>query len=230
MAGDEETPPLLILHHLPNFKLSIFALLRSKYTVLDPPHPSFQALSKAARLMLCAGPTPVTAAVLDTYPALECVVGSSAGINHFGLAACRRRRGLRLRPRYRCSAPGLRRGSVCAGLALGPLPKSMGLPQRYCIFFYVSGKRVGIVGLGSIGSRVAKRFESFGCTIAYTSTKEKPNIPYTFHPNAALLASNADILVVCTDETRHLINTDVMAGIIVNVGRWSMRRPWSRCW
>lgn len=94
----------------------------------------------------------------------------------------------------------------------------------------MSGKRVGIVGLGSIGSRVAKRFESFGCTIAYTSTKEKPNIPYTFHPNAALLASNADILVVCcalTDETRHLINTDVMAalgksGIIVNVGRGAL--------
>ncbi|KAG6431831.1 hypothetical protein SASPL_109916 [Salvia splendens] len=242
MAGDEETPPLLILHHLPNFNLSIFPLLRSKYTVLDPlddpPHPSFQVLSKAARLMLCTGPTPVTAAVLDTYPSLQCVVGSSAGVNHFDLAACRRRR-----LRITCAGDSFSDdvADYAVGLAIDVLRRvsaadrfvragSWPVTKEYGLASKVSGKRVGIVGLGSIGSRVAKRFESFGCTIAYTSTKKKPNSPYTFHANAAVLASNADILVVCcalTDETRHLINTEVMAalgksGIIVNVGRGAL--------
>lgn len=94
----------------------------------------------------------------------------------------------------------------------------------------VSGKRVGIVGLGSIGSRVAKRFSAFSCSIAYTSTKIKPNVPYTYHANVADLASASDVLVVCcalTNQTRHLINGDVMAalgssGIIVNVGRGAL--------
>ncbi|KAL1547544.1 glyoxylate/hydroxypyruvate reductase HPR3 [Salvia divinorum] len=242
MAGDEETPPALILHHLPNFKLSIFALLRSKYTVLDPlddpPHPSFPELSNAARLMLCAGPTPVTAAVLDRYPALECVVGSSAGINHFDVAACRSRR-----IRITCAGDSFSDdvADYAVGLAIDVLRRvsaadrfvragSWPVRREYGLGSKVSGKRVGIVGLGSIGSRIAKRFESFGCSIAYTSTKKKPNIPYTFHANAARLASNTDILIVCcalTDETRHLINTEVMAtlgnsGIIVNVGRGAL--------
>lgn len=92
----------------------------------------------------------------------------------------------------------------------------------------MSGKRVGIVGLGSIGSRVAKRLEAFKCSIAYTSRKMKPNVAYTYYAGVVDLASNSDVLMVCcalTEETRHLISKEVMravgsrGGIIVNVGR-----------
>ncbi|KAL8540788.1 hypothetical protein ACS0TY_002127 [Phlomoides rotata] len=80
----------------------------------------------------------------------------------------------------------------------------------------VSGKRVGIVRLGSIGLRVAKRFEAFGCSIAYTH-----------YAGVADLASNTDILIVCcalTNDMYHMITKDVMKrlgkkGIIINVGR-----------
>lgn len=91
-AAGEEAPPLLILHRFRTFKLPVFAALRSKYTVLDEHDDPPNALAKSARLMFCAGPTPVTSDDLDRYPAVECVVGSSAGINHFDLAAFRRRR------------------------------------------------------------------------------------------------------------------------------------------
>lgn len=100
MAADQhhqpgETPPALILHRQPNLKLSFSPPLSSKYTVLDPhedpPDPSFPALSKAARLILCLGLAPVTSIVLDSYPAVECVVATSAGLNHIDLAACRLR-------------------------------------------------------------------------------------------------------------------------------------------
>ncbi|XP_057812185.1 glyoxylate/hydroxypyruvate reductase HPR3 [Salvia miltiorrhiza] len=247
-ADDDEghqpkgTPPLLILHHLPNFKLPIFPLLRARYTVLDPsdepPDPSFPTLSKAARLMLCAGPTPVTADDLDRYPALECVIGSSAGVNHFDLAACRRR-GVRLTTAGDSFSDDV--ADYAVGLAIDVLRRvsaadrfvragSWPVRKEYGLGAKVSGKRVGIVGLGSIGSRVAKRFEAFGCSIAYTSTKMKPNVSYSYYADVAHLASNADILIVCsalTDETRHLINKDVMSalgksGIIVNVGRGAL--------
>ncbi|KAF3615530.1 hypothetical protein FXO38_12017 [Capsicum annuum] len=39
--------------------------------------------------MLCVGPTPITIEILDKYPSLECVVGTSAGFVHFGLTKYR---------------------------------------------------------------------------------------------------------------------------------------------
>ncbi|KAH6778966.1 D-isomer specific 2-hydroxyacid dehydrogenase family protein [Perilla frutescens var. hirtella] len=238
-AADQEAPPLLILHRLPNFKLSFFPLLRAKYTVLDPhgdpPDPSFPALSKAARLMLCVGPTPVTSGVLDGYPAVECVVGSSAGLNHFDLAACRRR-GVRVTTAGDSFSDDV--ADYAVGLAIDVLRRvsaadrfvragSWPVQKQYGLGSKLSGKRVGIVGLGSIGSRVAKRFEAFNCSIAYNSTKVKPNVPYTYYANVVDLASNTDVLIVCcalTDDTRHLINEEVMTalgntGVVVNVGR-----------
>lgn len=83
------------------------------------------------------------------------------------------------------------------------------------------------MGLGNIGSKVAKRLEAFGCKISYNSRSKKPSLPYTFYPTTRELASQSDILVICcplSEDTWHMINDDVMSalgekGIIVNVGR-----------
>ncbi|PIN00413.1 Glyoxylate/hydroxypyruvate reductase (D-isomer-specific 2-hydroxy acid dehydrogenase superfamily) [Handroanthus impetiginosus] len=78
------------------------------------------------------------------------------------------------------------------------------------------GKRVGMVGLGNIGSKVAKRLESCGCTISCTSRNKKPTVPSTFYPAACELASHSNILVICcslTEQTRHMINNNVMAAL-----------------
>ncbi|KAJ6714558.1 GLYOXYLATE/HYDROXYPYRUVATE REDUCTASE HPR3 [Salix viminalis] len=93
--------------------------------------------------------------------------------------------------------------------------------------FELGGKRVGIVGLGSIGVEVSKRLEAFGCSIAYSSRKEKPHVPYPYHANVLDLAAHSDALVLCcslSEQTRHMINKDVMTalgkkGVVVNVGR-----------
>ncbi|ERM96560.1 hypothetical protein AMTR_s00001p00269300 [Amborella trichopoda] len=50
----------------------------------------------------------------------------------------------------------------------------------------LSGKHVGIVGLGSIGLAIARRLEPFGCTISYHSRTEKPSTPYTYFPDIAI--------------------------------------------
>ncbi|OMP00554.1 D-isomer specific 2-hydroxyacid dehydrogenase, NAD-binding protein [Corchorus olitorius] len=91
----------------------------------------------------------------------------------------------------------------------------------------LGGKRVGIVGLGSIGTEVAKRLEAFGCTISYNSRKKKPCVSYTFYPHVVELAANCDVLIICcalTDETYHLIDNKVLTalgenGVIVNIAR-----------
>ncbi|KAL3647235.1 hypothetical protein CASFOL_008203 [Castilleja foliolosa] len=232
-------PPLLLLHRLPEFSLPFVSVLQTEFTVLDPladpPDPSFPALSSSARVVLCVGPSPLTSDDLDRYNAVECVVGSSAGINHIDLAACRRR-GVRVTSGGDAFSDDV--ADYAVGLAIDVLRRvsaadrfvragSWPVQKEYALGSKVGGKRVGIVGLGGIGLRVAKRFEGFGCIISYNSRHVKSQVPYTYCANLVDLASNNEILVVCcalTNDTYHVINKDVMTalgknGIIVNIAR-----------
>ncbi|KAL6179815.1 hypothetical protein ACLB2K_046486 [Fragaria x ananassa] len=92
---------------------------------------------------------------------------------------------------------------------------------------FLGGKRVGNVGLGSIGYEAAKRLEAFGRSISYNSRREKPCESYPFYSDVCELAANNDSLIICcalTDQTHHLINKQVFSalgreGVNVNVGR-----------
>ncbi|MBA0657080.1 hypothetical protein Goklo_009390 [Gossypium klotzschianum] len=94
----------------------------------------------------------------------------------------------------------------------------------------LGGKRVGIVGLGSIGAKIAKRLEPFGCAISYNSRRKKPSVPFPWFKNVYDLAVNNDVLIVCcmlTEESRHIIRKDIMTalgkeGVIINVGRGAL--------
>lgn len=91
----------------------------------------------------------------------------------------------------------------------------------------VSGKNVGIVGLGGIGSAVARRLAGFDCEIRYHNRKAREDAPYTFEPSLAALAQWADYLVLtCVGgpSTHHLINREILLalgpkGTVVNVSR-----------
>jgi len=89
---------------------------------------------------------------------------------------------------------------------------------------------VGIVGLGSIGSRIADRLVPFGCKISYTSRRKKPDVSYPYYENIHGLAIESDILMVCcslTDQTHHIVNKEVLGalgkdGVIINIGRGAL--------
>lgn len=89
------------------------------------------------------------------------------------------------------------------------------------------GRKVGIFGLGEIGSRVARRAEAFEAEIAYTSSTAKPNLPWKFHADLLSLARAVSVLVVTapeTSSTKHIVNREVLAalgpdGFLVNVSR-----------
>ena len=94
----------------------------------------------------------------------------------------------------------------------------------------VSGKRLGIVGLGAIGRTVAERAQGFGIEVAYHGPRRKPDVPYTYHADVADLARAVDFLVVSCPggpPTEGLIDRHVMEalgteGILVNVSRGSV--------
>lgn len=94
----------------------------------------------------------------------------------------------------------------------------------------VSGKKLGIVGLGHIGRAIATRARAFGMAISYTALHDH-NLPdYRFVPDVVTLARDSDILVVAASGgagSRHLVNAAVLAalgpdGFLVNVARGSV--------
>jgi lactate dehydrogenase-like 2-hydroxyacid dehydrogenase len=94
----------------------------------------------------------------------------------------------------------------------------------------LSGKRMGIVGLGAIGKKIARRAHAFDVEVAYCNRKRRDDVDYAYFPDIAQLAGWADILVMATPggaETRHLVSTRVLQelgpkGYLINIGRGSI--------
>jgi lactate dehydrogenase-like 2-hydroxyacid dehydrogenase len=94
----------------------------------------------------------------------------------------------------------------------------------------VSGKRLGVLGLGRIGEAIAKRAEAFGMTIAYTNRKPREGVPYRFLASPVDLARESDILVVAASagaDARNMVGRTVLDalgpdGLLVNVARGSV--------
>ncbi len=92
----------------------------------------------------------------------------------------------------------------------------------------ISGKRLGILGLGTIGSRIAHRAaRGFDMEIGYHNRTAVTGSTYRYFDSLMELATWADFLVAAAPGgagTRHLVNADVLAalgpkGYLVNVGR-----------
>ena len=60
----------------------------------------------------------------------------------------------------------------------------------------VSGKRLGILGLGRIGRAIAKRFEGFDMEIRYHNRRPVVDVPYGYEPSLEELARWADVVLV----------------------------------
>lgn len=92
----------------------------------------------------------------------------------------------------------------------------------------LTGKRLGILGLGKIGGRIAQRAaRGFDMEIGYHNRNAIPGSRYRYFDNLVELAKWADFLVVAAPggpATRHLVNADVLTalgpkGYLVNTGR-----------
>ncbi len=95
----------------------------------------------------------------------------------------------------------------------------------------ISGRHLGILGLGAIGEAIAKRAANgFDMSVSYCSRRPKENCSYNFEPNVQTLASISDFLIVATPggaETTHLVNEHVLdalgpQGYLVNIARGSV--------
>lgn len=91
----------------------------------------------------------------------------------------------------------------------------------------LGGKTCGIVGMGRIGSEIAKRAGAFGMAVRYHGPRRKPDVNYPYDADLESMARQSDCLVVMcpeTPETRGMVNARVLEalgpdGFLVNVAR-----------
>lgn len=101
---------------------------------------------------------------------------------------------------------------------------------NYPLTRQVSNTRVGIIGLGRIGSAIAHRLTAFGCTISYHNRHRVPDAPYAYAGSPVELAGGVDVLMVAAaggEGTRGLVSAEVLdalgpQGYLVNIARGSV--------
>ncbi len=94
-------------------------------------------------------------------------------------------------------------------------------------FYDLDNKTWGIIGLGSIGEKVAKVASALGCNIQYYSTSGKNNTSEYSQVDLATLLSSSDIISIhspLNDQTLNLINKQNLVlikdkAILLNLGR-----------
>ena len=84
---------------------------------------------------------------------------------------------------------------------------------KYPMTTRVSGKKLGIFGMGRIGSTIARRSSGFDMSVRYTNRNPVAGSPHTFEPSLIELARWSDFLVIAAAGgagTHHLVNQAVL--------------------
>lgn len=92
----------------------------------------------------------------------------------------------------------------------------------------ITGKKLGILGLGTIGKQIARRAHlGFDMQVAYHNRKPQADVPYRYQPTAEALAEWANFLVIATPGgagTKYLVDAAVLKalgpeGYLINIAR-----------
>jgi hydroxypyruvate reductase len=94
----------------------------------------------------------------------------------------------------------------------------------------LTGRKIGVFGLGAIGRKIADRAAAFEAEVSYYNRSQKPNVPYPFHKSLQSLADWADVLMVAVradGNNRHVVDRRVLQGlgregIVINIARGSV--------
>ena len=215
--------------------------LQQTYVVHDRTHEldaaAFAQIAPRIRAIAGGGESQVTRALMDQLLALEMISVFGVGYDRYDVATARER-GISITNTPDVLTDDVADMGISLMLAIartipqadkyvregkwpsGPLP----LARK------VTGARLGIVGLGRIGSAIARRAAGFDMSIAYTSRNKVADSPYAYYPTPAALAAEVDFLMVITPGgagTKGLINAEVLSalgskGYLINVARGSV--------
>ena len=165
--------------------------------------------------------TPLSAEVIDAAEKLKYISVAFTGFNHIDLEKCKEK-GINV-----SNAAGYSTNSVAEitfGLIISLLrnivPLEAVVREGGTKNGYkqsdLSGKTLGILGTGDIGSAVAKLGLAFGCKVIAYNRSEKPalisqGVEYKSLDEVLKASDIVTIHTPLTDETKHLINKDKLA-------------------
>ena len=231
-------PDLLVTMPMPD---GYAELLAEDFTIHHHPRvaaddPVLDRIGPAIRAVLCNGTYGIENSVVDRLQNVEIISCFGAGYENLDVAA------LRARGIAMSYGPGTNAHSV-ADLAIclmmvasrniiaaeraaraGRWAEARGATPT------ISRRRLGILGLGRIGSGVARRAEACDMKIAYHNRTPRKDAPYRYVDNLVTLAAGSDYLVVSCPggpETRHIVDDVVLEalgpeGYLINVARGSI--------
>lgn len=196
---------------------------------------AIRATAATVRAVLTNGRGGLSGDEMALLPRLEIVCAVGAGYEAIDLDAARRR-GIAVAHCPDANAPAVADSAMMLLLAAtrhllaaDRFVRAGGWQEHWRVETpTITGKRLGILGLGKIGSRIAQRAaRGFDMEIGYHNRTAVAGSPYRYFATLLELATWADFLIAAAPGgagTRHLINADVLAalgprGYLVNVGR-----------
>lgn len=95
---------------------------------------------------------------------------------------------------------------------------------------HVSYRRLGVLGMGAIGKKVARRALGFHMEIGYHNRRPREDVDFQYFDNLKSLAEWCDFLVVAAPggkETYHIVNETIVnaigpQGVLVNIARGTL--------
>ena len=187
--------------------------------------------------IVTSGELGCNASLMDRLPKLGLVACFGVGVDGIDLAYCRKR-GIPV-----SNTPDVLTDDV-ADLAMGltiSLMRNIAGADRFVrhggwqngplpLAIRLTGKTMGIIGLGRIGKAIGKRAIAHGMAIVWHGRSEQPDVGWQRHPELEDMAAEVDVMMVACpggQATRGLVSRKVLGRLkpqsyLVNISRGSV--------
>ncbi len=225
---------------------ALSGLLKMKYDVREPEAPviggaaAFAKLAEGARVVFATAFDDMDAHFINTLPeSVKCIASFGVGVDHIDLGAAKER-GIAVSNTPEVTTACLADTTIgliiaaCRrfreGLEIAKTGEGRGMLTPETWGQRVTGRTLGIVGMGNVGRAVAKRAKAFDLEILYTTPRPSIELDTEFGARSCdletLLKSSDIISIHCPfkDETHHLIDADAISlmkpsAVVINISR-----------
>ncbi|WP_425408701.1 2-hydroxyacid dehydrogenase [Hyphococcus sp.] len=224
---------------------ALSGMFRMKFDVREPDAPvadpaAFAELAGDAQAVIATAFDDMDAAFFERLPAgVKLIASIGVGVDHIDLAAAKARN-VAVSNTPEVTTPCLAdttMGLIIAacrrfreGLDIARTGEGRGMLTPESWGQRVTGRTLGVVGMGNVGREVAKRARAFDMNIIYTTPRPSADIDKTFNARAISLDEllrEADVITLhcpLKEETHRLIDAKAIAkmkpgAVIINISR-----------